>query len=125
MRMQRVHYRQMCDKLGLKKFAERWVLIKVLLCGGYFKKSERGHREFLVYGRFKPAYPSMREQYVLRNYFAIVSNAFDRVLYKRGKRHTVRDNIWSSEHALARHNMVLMSVDAHVIFPLLKFRLPI
>jgi hypothetical protein len=36
--------------------------------------------------------------------FNTASNAFDACLYRGGSRRTPRDNLWRSEHQLARHN---------------------
>jgi hypothetical protein len=104
--MQRVHYRQMCDALKMKKYSERWVSIKALLCGGAYMHDRRNKKLiYLKFGKFKPRYPTWIEQHQMRKYFVVISRAFDRRLYKHGKRHTVRDNVCDSVHSLGRHNM--------------------
>jgi hypothetical protein len=86
--LERAHIRLICNMVGLKKFAERWVQIK-----------KRLDPEWEV------VYPTNAEMYRLRSDFALVARAFNRTLYRQGKRRTVRDNVWRSAHTLARHNM--------------------
>lgn len=59
----------------------------------------------LTNGAWKVQYPHLDEEWQVRVEFALVSRAFDRLFYRHGKRRTVRDGIFNSEHALARHNM--------------------
>lgn len=86
--LERQHIRHICHNVGLKKYAERWVQIK-----------RRLDPTWVV------VYPSNEQLYNLRRDFALVARAFNRTLYRQGKRRTVRDNLWSSGHSLARHNM--------------------
>lgn len=86
--LERPHIRLICAMVGLKKYAERWVQIK-----------RRLDPQWTV------VYPNGPEMYRLRTDFALVARAFNRTLYRQGKRRTVRDNLWKSPHTLARHNM--------------------
>lgn len=37
--------------------------------------------------------------------FALASAAFDRLLYKKGRKQTGRDTLFLSDHELSRHNL--------------------
>lgn len=86
--LDRPHIRQVCNTLKMRKYAERWVQIKKRL-----------------YPDWQVVYPRPSELHRLRCEFALVARAFNRTLYKQGKKRTVRDNLWHSPHNLARHNM--------------------
>lgn len=87
------YIKDLCKKLGNSKVGECWVQIKRYVCGEALSD------------------PPPPEELInkLRRHIALLSNAFDRTLYKPGKRKTSKDDIYvhtPNQHPLARHNFL-------------------
>lgn len=96
---------------GGRKYAERWIDCR-------YRILER-RRDYLGTGSDPTiVYPTPKQFSRVRNEFVEISRAFDKVLYKPGRRRTRKDTEYSSSHELARHNII----NYHFIFHNLLLR---
>lgn len=111
LRMQRVHYQQVCKNLGLGPLAERWVQIKRKLCG------ESWHVH----------YPTVEEENAIIASFARFCSAFNALFYTSGKKRTVKDNLVGrapgtlSRHNLPHYSWIIQNI-CHCLDPTMKDR---
>ena len=90
LRMQRVHYQQVCKLLGLGPLAERWVQIKRRICGA----------------AWQVPYPSADEENAIIASFARFCGAFNALFYTSGKKRTAKDNMMGrTPGSMSRHNL--------------------
>ncbi len=87
------YIKELCKKFGNSKVGECWIQIKRHCCGEALSDPP------------PPAWLVNK----LRRHIALLSNAFDRTLYKPGKRKTNKDDAYIHKpniHPLARHNFL-------------------
>lgn len=96
------HFRQICTSLKLSEYSERWISLKQDLLGGPRV--------------WRPRYPTVVQMLAFHRDFTLLVRSFNRVLYKKGKKHTTRDSVWRSEHPLARHNLPHYNEIFHYLF---------
>lgn len=101
--------KKVCRSMNQSKWAERWVEIR-------FQCLQRQNIPMQI------TYPSNYEMDEIIRTFKLVSQTFDRKLYKGGARRTGKDHNFHSDHPLARHNLMNYNLIMHQLLFMLDIR---